>query len=308
MKISVQDGGVCDAVGIHRGYEIIARAGFEALDWNIDHALPPAMICTRTWQGNIFEKPLEEVLAHYAEELEVIRRHGLTITQAHASFPAYVPGHPEVLDYMLGIYRRCIGFCAAVGIPRLVVHGISLEQGDRFNTPRTIRELNRKLYTGLIPALEGNTVTVCLENLFTRGEGGKLVPGICTDPNEAVSYIDELNALAGRKAFGLCLDVGHLQLVGGEIGHYCRTLGSRICCLHIHDNDGVSDRHLVPFGGVVDQEALCAALKEIHYRGDLSFETFKIPGQVAKFDPELVQPWLDLVCRIGESFRRRILG
>ena len=306
MKISVQDAGACDW-GKEAGYAAIAKAGFEAIDWNIDHGLPTSRIRALDYRNNIFEKPLEEVLAHYAEELAIIKKNGLVITQCHAPFPAYIPGHPELLDYIADIYSRCIEFCSAVGIPRMVVHGISLQQDDYENTPETIDMLNHKLYESLIPALQRcDGVTVCLENLCTWFNG-YATEGICCNPDYAAALIDELNEKAGKECFGLCLDVGHMQLVMKDIRSYTQTLGSRIKCLHVHDNDGRADRHTAPFTGVINWENVCSALKAIGYKGDLSFETFQQCRKSGSFDQELVQPWLNVIYAIGVSFRKRIL-
>ena len=110
MKISIQDAGTCDTLGFEAGYAAIAKAGFDAIDWNIDHALRAADIKALNLGNCIFEKDLPEILAYYDEELAIIRKNGLTVTQCHAPFPAYIPGHPEVLDYMIGIYKYLILF------------------------------------------------------------------------------------------------------------------------------------------------------------------------------------------------------
>ena len=81
MRISIQDAGTCDGLGIERGYAAIRQAGFDAIDWNIDHALSGPVIRNGNYRGKcIFEKPLEDVIAYYAEELAIIRKNGLAIT------------------------------------------------------------------------------------------------------------------------------------------------------------------------------------------------------------------------------------
>lgn len=308
MKISVQDAGTCDTLGMAQGYAAIAKAGFEAIDWDIDHGLPTTRIRSLDYRGNIFEKPLAEVLRYYQEELAIIRQNGLTITQCHAPFPAYIPGHPELLDYMVGIYERCIEFCEAVGVPRIVIHGISLQADDKENTPESIDALNHKLYESLIPTLrQCPGVTVCLENLFTRFNG-ELMEGTCFDPHCAADFIDELNEKAGHEAFGLCLDVGHMNVVRKDFRTYVPVLGDRIKSLHIHDNDGRMDCHLTPFTGTLQWEHACNSLKAIGYKGDLSFETFQQTRKAGAFDPDLVQPWLNVICAIGIAFRKKILA
>ncbi len=306
MKISIQDAGTCDSLGLERGYAAIARAGFEAIDWNIDHALRADKIKALQYGDCIFEKSVDEMLAYYAEELAIIKKNGLEITQCHAPFPAYVPGHPELLEYMIGIYRGCIRFCSAVGIPRMVVHGISLQQDDRENTPESILALNRRLYESMIPTLqEVSGVTVCLENLATWSDN-VATEGVCFDPHDAAALIDSLNKMAGKECFGLCMDVGHMQLVMKDIRTYAPILGDRIKCLHIHDNDAHADRHLAPFTGATNWDNVCAALKKIGYKGDLSFETVRQTRSVSKFDLDLVQPWLNVIYATGVAFRKRI--
>ena len=307
MRISIQDAGTCDSLGIEQGYDAIREAGFEAIDWNIDHALRADMIRSLNYRGNcIFEKSLEEVLAYYAEELAIIRKNGLAITQCHAPFPAYVPGHPELMEYMIGIYCRCIEFCDAVGIPRIVIHGNSLSHGDVINTEESIEQLNRRLFESLIPTLQRCNVTVCMENLCTWTDG-VATQGTCCDPHEACRLIDSLNEKAGKECFGLCMDVGHFQLVAGNIRTYAPILGSRIKCLHIHDNNAHADQHVAPFTGTTNWNHVCQTLREIGYKGDLSFETVNQTRKPSKFDKDLVRPWLNLIYATGVVLRKHIL-
>jgi sugar phosphate isomerase/epimerase len=305
MKISVQNGGIIEHIGAEKCYAAIRDAGFTAIDWNLDHGLPSADIKGLTYENvSIFQRPIAEVIAHYTPELEIMRKNGLTVTQAHAPFPAYVPGHPEVLEFMIGIYKSCIRLCHHAGCRNLVVHGISLEETDFTNTPDSIAAMNQHLYESLIPTLLECDVIVCLENLFTKR--ATVVEGACSDAQEAAGFIDALNAKAGREVFGFCLDVGHLQLLSKNLRTYIPVLGKRIKALHIHDNDGLADLHLAPMTGTVNWVVFCDCLKQIGYDGDLSFETFRQTRLAWKFDEELIAPWLNLIRATGESFRKRI--
>ena len=90
MKLCVQTGDVVDRLGFDKGYAAIKNAGFSAVDWNLDHALKESDLEKGTYKGTcIFEKSLDEVIAHYAEELSYIRKYDLVINQAHAPFPTY---------------------------------------------------------------------------------------------------------------------------------------------------------------------------------------------------------------------------
>ena len=305
MNISVQNGGIIETVGAERCYQLIAQAGFTGIDWNLDHALPGTVIKSLDYKGKcVFEQSLDKIIEHYADELALIRKNGLTLSQAHSPFPAYIPGHPEVLEYMIGIYNRMIEFCDYVGCPYLVIHGISLPLSEKEDTHETVETLNWHLYESLIPTLQKCNVTVCLENLFTWDTAA--VEGVCSDPHEAVRYIDTLNEKAGREVFGLCLDTGHLQLLGKDFRSYIAILGKRIKALHLHDNDGRVDRHLAPMTGKVKWTHLCDSLRAVGYSGDLSFETFQQALAAYRFDEEMLLPWLTLICKTGECFRKHI--
>ena len=307
MKISVQSQNLVDDIGAVKAYAAIAKAGFQAIDWNIDHALTPAQITSGESLEDkcVFEKSLEEVTAYYQEELDEIHRNSLEITQAHAPFPAYIPGREDVLDYMIGIYKKMILFCDSVGCKNLIVHGISLGKHNNVDDPVRIRELNHKLYTSLIPELRQTNVTVCLENLFSSDDG--IMAGHCANASEAFVEIFDLNNIAGKECFGLCLDIGHLNLLKGDPRHYIPEMGDYIKALHLHDNDGLSDQHNAPYTGKINWKHFCEAMNQIGYKGDLSFETFH-QTSLGVIDEEMVQPWLDLIYKIGCHFKEKIEG
>ena len=305
MQISVQTGGILTKIGEERCYEAIAKSGITAIDWNIDRDLPSQMVKDLNYKGiSVFERSFEEVLAHHEAELAIIRKNGLTITQAHTPFPAYLPGHPELLDFMIGVYKNCIRLCDYAGCKNLIVHGISLMEADTGNTPETIEAMNWRLYEALIPTLQECDVVVCLENLFTRRPA--ILEGVCSDAHEAVRFIDALNEKAGKEAFGFCLDTGHLQLINKNIRTYIPILGKRIKALHLHDNDGRDDLHRLPLTGTVNWQVLCDSLRAVGYDGDLSFETFRQNRMALDFDEELLLPFLEVTRKIGEAMARKI--
>jgi len=245
-------------------------------------------------------------LTYYAEELDAIRRNGLAITQAHAPFCTL--DLPEVLDYAIEIYKNVIAFCGAVGCPRVVIHGITKRE-NRFDlTPADLDAMNMKLYSSLIPTLlKTPGVTVCLENLFTRATslGFDFWEGCCSNPYQAVDYIDRLNAQAGARVFGLCLDTGHLNLLRKPFHSYVPIVGNRICALHIQDNSQSDDTHVMPYAGSTKWADFLKEMKAIGYDGDLSFETFaQVSGK--RLPPALVPTFLRTIAEIGKYFRAEL--
>lgn len=307
MKICIQTGDVIDFFGKEEGYSLLRQAGFEGIDWNLDHTLKNSDIKSGAYAGKcIFEKPLDEVKSHFDSELKIIRNNGLCISQAHAPFPCYVREYPEFTDYAIEIYKRNIEFCDSVGCRRLVIHGVSYALSDDVNSPENIYNLNLKLYTSLIPVLQKTDVTVCLENLFVTHNGVNY-QGCCSDAYKAAQFIDMLNEKAGREVFGLCLDTGHANLLHHDFRVIIPAYGKRIKALHVHDNNGAKDQHRAPVTGTIDWNHFCSSLASIGYDGDLSFETFAQTNAALKFDKSLVLPWLKLIRATGEAFRDKII-
>lgn len=71
---------------------------------------------------------------------------------------------------------------------------------------------------------------------------------------------------------GLAMDVGHAHLLPGGIEPYIDAFGDRIGGLHLHDNDGVVDRHWALGRGTVDWKRVFEQLREIGYDGSATIE------------------------------------
>ncbi|MBO2515901.1 MAG: hypothetical protein CW338_01305 [Clostridiales bacterium] len=301
MKLSMQSGDLPLQFGVERGYALIREAGFDGIDWSLDHAISPSKIRSLDHKGNcLFERSLDELLEYYAPSLKAIRENGLSICLAHSFFPSYVEDHEELIDWSVQMHMRGLEFCEAAGVPYFVIHGISADEGSK-------ERLNMRLYGPLAEFLRDKKTVVCLENLFVNVDG-HIYEGPCGDPSEGADYIDRLNKLAGRKAFAFCLDTGHLNLYGKDAARFVETLGNRIGALHIHDNPGTGDWHMAPLTGSFPWKDWANAMRAAGYSGDLSFETFAQTNRVFALDPDLVLPWLTMIRKTGESLRKLIAG
>ena len=312
MRICVQSQDLVDELGIKEAYAAIREAGFEAIDWNIDHAWNfNEVLKAEKLEGlSIFEKDLESTLEYYKKELDEIKANGLGISQAHAPFPAYDPRCPKLLDYAIELYKNIIRFCAEVGCPRIIIHGISRQPSYKNMTNEECRELNRKLYESLIPVLnEVKTVKVCLENLpMWDNYAGKtiLTGGHCTNPISAANEIDELNAKAGGDYFGFCLDTGHLHICRTPFYDFIPTLGKRLSAFHIHDNDQTNDLHMMPYSGTIRWDVFLREVKATGYDGDISFETFA-QVKTSRIPKELIPSFLKTIADTAKHFRTELL-
>ena len=70
---------------------------------------------------------------------------------------------------------------------------------------------------------------------------------------------------------GLCFDSGHANLSGQHFEHLER-LKARLIAVHLHDNDGLTDQHKIPFSGTVDWEVLASLITLSAYEGCVNLE------------------------------------
>jgi fructoselysine 3-epimerase len=71
---------------------------------------------------------------------------------------------------------------------------------------------------------------------------------------------------------GVVLDSGHVHLTPETFTQAVQLAGERLFHVHVDDNQGLRDQHLVPGQGNCDFKELFTALKAIGYRGFLSVE------------------------------------
>lgn len=284
---------------------VLSECGFNAVDFGFPS--PPVGKWVKeglTPSHPLYDKSIEELYEYYKPIKEAGEQYGVEFFQAHAPFPIWTKDREDINEYMQTALAKCFEMCGYIGVKNLVVHSIT-----RSNKEAEIA-LNLELYRKMIPLAKKYHVTVCLENLFTS-YGSHVIEGSCADVSEACMYIDTLNGEAGEELFGFCLDVGHANLLGRNLRKYINALGARLKALHIHDNDGKTDSHMMPYTQTynwgknfyTDWESFIAGLRDIHYDGSLSFETFRVLEVI----PKEIRPYaLRMIAAIGQYMKDRI--
>jgi sugar phosphate isomerase/epimerase len=70
---------------------------------------------------------------------------------------------------------------------------------------------------------------------------------------------------------GICLDFGHAHL-DGDLVDAIEAVSGHLAAIHVHDNRGRADDHLMPFEGTIDWPAALTAVQKVGYDGALIFE------------------------------------
>jgi len=277
LKVGVQSAGWYDKNDPLSSFEYIKSCGFEAVDFNIDYYMKTSKLVKEGIYPTIFDEPTEKVLEFFAPLKEASEKTEVPICQMHAPFPVWYEGEDEVNDHIVMALDKCFAVCEYVGCPAIVVHPVS---GP---TREAEWNANLMLYRSLIPIIQKyKGVKICLENIFGR-HANRLIEGRFSNASDACRMIDLLNGEAGGDYFGFCLDVGHANLTRRNVKEYIRALGPRLTILHIHDNTGAEDLHLIPYSylatyseHICDWAGFVEGLKEINYPGVIMFETFRI--------------------------------
>lgn len=300
ITVGVQTKGILPEMGLEEGVALIANAGFERVDFNLDTFLKNSDV----YAGRInsfFDNDLESLLIYFGEYRKTFDKYGIKPSQMHAPYPILVPTRGDVTDYMQEtVIPKSIAIAGMMEIPWVVMHPFKLQYTYGIEAEHAI---NLQYFQSLIPLLKEHNVGVCVENLY-EGVGGRITEGTCADPKEAAWYVDVLNQLAGEELFGCCLDTGHMELTHREPADYIRQVGKRLKILHMHENDAIGDLHQMPytFGSKpedgVDWEDFRKALAEIGFEGTLSFETFPC---VNSFPREAREEVLRTIREIGKE-------
>ena len=129
-----------------------------------------------------------------------------------------------------------------------------------------IWDVNVELFGKLLPIAIDCGVTICAENQPFTAIEMSTVAGV----KELVRAIDSPN-------LKVCFDTGHANVFHDDIAKDVRLLGDDLACLHVHDNKGNWDQHLIPYQGNIDWDGFLSALTEIGYKGTFSLETYISP-------------------------------
>lgn len=138
---------------------------------------------------------------------------------------------------------------------------------------------------------------------------------ICFENLEPLPHIDAVMEYITDSFHGFCWDCGHNACYTPHI-NMLEKFGSRIKCLHIHDNLGVTqpgnidyrdDRHLLPFDGILDWEWFIEKLKEFHYDGPITLEVsnMKKPEYQNMAPEEFLSRAYERGCRLRDMMMDR---
>lgn len=283
MILSTQSLIMQRAYGYENGVRALKRIGFDAYDFTMfDMAEQPDDPMTR---------------ADFRETCRSLRKAadeaGILCNQTHAPFPSRKADDAAWNGVIFDYLARSVEITSLLGGNVCVIHPCN---------DYTAEQNAELLYRPLEKHARKFGVKIALENMwnFSRQEN-KAVPCACSTAEDFLKHLDLLDP----EYFVACLDIGHAEMLGDCVSaaELIRALGPRLQALHVHDNDRAHDWHTFPYAGNIDWEPVYAALREIRYAGELTFEAGL---GIMKFPPELQYDATVLLHAIGRYMISRI--
>lgn len=233
---------------IFERYAHIKKLGYDSVDQNINDV------------KNVIYHNINELNKFCDEVKRSAEANGLEISQIHGPWPTD-DSTEESRTAALEYYKTSIYACHRMSSKIMIVHpvmpyGWGHEDDADFAEQLTIDRLK-----ALIPACEKYGVTVCLENMPMTAHRISTIPYI-------VRAVEKVNS----PYIKVCLDTGHVNVFRTDIGEAVTCAAPYLCALHIHDNDGHSDQHKIPYTGTVNWESFINALSKSGFKGTISLE------------------------------------
>ncbi len=202
-------------------------------------------ICT--WFGNEFS----HINGDFRDQTHLADRHELKVAHAHIPYFRANNLGSDTLDgqALFDAYKNDIANASGFGPELLTLHPYESVTDAMRDDGLCVDRLKRLADFALAKG-----VRIGLENLKDTSVTAKLLKKI------------------ENPAMGLCFDAGHDHIASKEAFSILKEFSGRLFSLHLHDNDGISDKHLLPFEGAIDWPRFMAALKKTPYRGPLMLE------------------------------------
>ena len=276
MKLSVELYTLAQRFGDFKAVEIAKKAGFDAIDYSY-----------------YYDKECDDVLGDgYKEYAKKLREHldevGIFCNQAHAPFTFKYGMEKNISEQKYLWMVHALESASILGATNIVVHAVNVPEGVNFE------EYNVQYYKSFIPYCEKFGIHIAVENLFNRDTKRKRITGKLGSPAELNSIVEKINS----PWVVACVDIGHAALTGYEPEDFIKGMNPNILkALHVQDNDYIDDRHILPYTGQLNWEAIMSSLKKVDYDGDLTFEIIKY---LDRFPDELFSEVLKFSALVGK--------
>ncbi|MCX8185182.1 MAG: TIM barrel protein [Sulfolobales archaeon] len=179
---------------------------------------------------------------------EVVSRHSLEVFSIHLPYDRI--GVDELsLASTLSRFFKWIRILDRLGVNFYVTHLPELPASEKsiYTAARFIKNIAESV---------GGNSLILVENTTSSVHIGSSPRWLA----EILRSVDTANV-------GVCVDVGHALVARVPIEEFRKQLGALVRAVHLHDNDGLSDKHFLPGRGILRVSELAefiAAVKPLY--------------------------------------------
>ena len=245
--------------GLMKEVRLNAEAGFQSLNLSLFTMHRP---------GNPFYgddwKQAADALRNEAEKC------GIVFYQSHIPYRSLsvkcdveLAKRPGGLEFFSDMSLRSVEISQMMGCKAGVIHPMD-DPSAGFGDLEAQVEHNLRIFDREIEAAHKYNVGLAFENLYDLPKRRRF--GV--QAAELKLFIDRCNS----PLIGACWDLGHANMGTADQVDSILMLGDKITALHVHDNRGTDDLHMMPFTGTIAWERVMHALCEGGCKADLMLE------------------------------------
>lgn len=181
------------------------------------------------------------------QQVNLCKELGLNIEFAHLGYQNINHIWLDDGEYFVDRYKKDILDCHNLGIDFVVMHACA-----KWDAPE-INELGLNRFKQIVEYANTLGVKVAIEN------------------TKVTKHLDYLLENIDFDNLGVCFDAGHYHCNQKDKWDVTKHK-DRIFCVHLHDNDGENDQHLLPFDGSIDWNKTFEILRDLNYYGPITME------------------------------------
>lgn len=215
-------------------------------------------------------RPQVEQILKDSEEI------GIRPEMGHLPFLGGISKNEDTMEDFRNRMHRAIDAAAALGIDYAVMHPNAANLPMRNYHHKAQYDATMNLLAPFAEHAHRVGLNVVLENM-------RVVPGLY-HVHRFGQTPDEICDVADALGMGICWDFGHANISGLCQSEALAYVGKRLKVIHVNDNGGIDDEHILPFTGSVDWKDAMHGLALAEYEGLFNFELSlsKVPAGMRK--------------------------
>lgn len=197
-------------------------------------------------------------------------KYGIQFSQSHipyrslsVKFDVEMAKQPGGLEFFSDMSLRSVEISHIMGCKVGVIHPMDNPNAG-FGDLEAQVEHNLRIFDREIEAAHKYNVGLAFENLYDLPKRRRF--GV--QAAELKLFIDRVNS----PLVGACWDLGHANMGTSDQVDSILLLGDKITALHVHDNNGKDDLHMMPFTGTIAWERVMHAMYEGGCKADMMLE------------------------------------